>query len=419
MTNTDGTRVAIVDDDPIFAEHISSLLRQHAGMNAVTASNGSQLFKRLDETDVECIVLDYELQGETGLSLGHAIRNKFENPPPIVMLTGAGSERTAAKAFRMGFADYVPKRNLHAEELVWAIKTAITSQREEIAAHSETERLRAQQRVDSLTGLASASFVTARLHELAANHNGEGFSLLAITMRQLDEYRIEFGHQTGEQIFRDFASRISNANLHGGYLGHLDAHKLVCVIEHVCDDMLLKEIERELRIAGTANIDVNGIVTNLAPAFGRAHFMLHGGTVEETISHALDAAQQDEATPQQIDDMPNAGARQPETHRPENDRRSDGAKDHQGEDRRGSQRRVEQRFRVLKRGKITVNGLHSTIDCLVRNISQSGVRIQVDGYFAPPVRFQLEIVGDGRRRWVEKRWQTGNDIGLQYVEEEA
>ncbi len=173
MTNTDGTRVAIVDDDPLFAKHISELLRQHAGMHAITATSGDQLFKRLDETDVECIVLDYELKGETGLALGHAIKNKLAAPPPIVMLTGAGNERTAAKAFRLGFKDYVPKKNLHAEELVWAINTAIMSQRKERAFHAEAERLRAQQRIDSLTGLASASFVKARLNEIAANRNGE------------------------------------------------------------------------------------------------------------------------------------------------------------------------------------------------------------------------------------------------------
>ncbi len=80
-------------------------------------------------------------------------------------------------------------------------------------------------------------------------------------------------------------------------------------------------------------------------------------------------------------------------------------------------RRREQRYRVLKRGKIVIKGLSSVVDCAVRNMSESGAQIRVEGYFVPPNRFQLQIMGHFNEPvWVEKRWQVGNDIGVLFQE---
>lgn len=161
MTCLIGKRVAVVEDDPIFVDHVSSLLQHYADVRAVGVRNGDELLACMDELDFSFILIDYDLGGETG-SLGQASKAVRLNAPPIVMLTGAGSERTATKAFRIGFSDYVSKRNLDPRELLSAVGTAVSHAEEQAKLREENKRLRLLERVDSLTGLVSASFVRAR-----------------------------------------------------------------------------------------------------------------------------------------------------------------------------------------------------------------------------------------------------------------
>ena len=58
--------------------------------------------------------------------------------------------------------------------------------------------------------------------------------------------------------------------------------------------------------------------------------------------------------------------------------------------RRGAQRR-----RVLKAGIIAFNARHSTLPCTVRDVSNSGARLIVDGSINAPDTFELLIELDG------------------------
>jgi two-component system cell cycle response regulator len=427
MSGTKGKRVVLVDDDTLFAEQITALLAHHGGLETICVTNGKDLFKTLDELEVSCVLLDYTLSGETGLGLGQAIKQRYLPSPPIIMLTASGSERTAMKAIRIGFDDYVSKKNLDIKELIWAIDTAVTSHNAEVAMHQETEMLRAQRRVDSLTGYASAGFVQARLNELAFSKDGNGFTVLSILLHHFDDYRLQFGHATSERLFRDFTSRMGDVDLAGGYLGHLSVHRLACIFETRVDPSTIENVTRRIADVATMSMEVDGSRLELSPIFGHSFFPADGSTPEEVVNHAIaEAMKQEEAiaAPHEVmaEQVPEAEASaEMETsggHLPTFDRRS-GAGRADGEDRRQSNRRREPRYRVLKKGKISIRGLNSIVDCVVRNLSESGAQIRVEGYFVPPNRFQLKILGHmDDFIWVEKRWQVGNDIGVLFKKDE-
>ncbi|MCZ4345406.1 response regulator [Devosia neptuniae] len=148
------TRVAVIDDDPLYMEFVASLFTNEGSLHAVKTSTSDELMALLKvDPSIECVVLDYDLGIDTGLALGKAIKDGFEDPPPIIMLTGQGSERTAVKAFRIGFSDYVSKRNLDRSELIRAIQGAIARRKEDRLRLAETDKLRSNARFDSLTGL--------------------------------------------------------------------------------------------------------------------------------------------------------------------------------------------------------------------------------------------------------------------------
>jgi hypothetical protein len=82
---------------------------------------------------------------------------------------------------------------------------------------------------------------------------------------------------------------------------------------------------------------------------------------------------------------------------------------------RQSDRRRIQRHRVLKRGKIVVNGIDPVFDCMIRNLSSKGALLRLDDFYAPPEQFELLIVDSGEKRTAALRWRAGNEIGVQFV----
>ena len=73
------------------------------------------------------------------------------------------------------------------------------------------------------------------------------------------------------------------------------------------------------------------------------------------------------------------------------------------------------RHRVLKAGIIASNGRHLTIACTVRDLSDTGARLRVDGSLNAPDTFELIIEMDGLEADCEVVWRSGKDVGVRYL----
>lgn len=60
----------------------------------------------------------------------------------------------------------------------------------------------------------------------------------------------------------------------------------------------------------------------------------------------------------------------------------------------GGESRATQRRRMLKGGTIVLNEGNSTIDCTVRNLSETGARLKVASIIGIPDNFRLIISGE-------------------------
>jgi hypothetical protein len=71
------------------------------------------------------------------------------------------------------------------------------------------------------------------------------------------------------------------------------------------------------------------------------------------------------------------------------------------------------RARTLKTGKLFFGGFHKTaIDCLILDLSESGVRIETAVMIDAPETAFLQIQGEMIGP-MKKRWATGNQIGFE------
>jgi hypothetical protein len=78
-----------------------------------------------------------------------------------------------------------------------------------------------------------------------------------------------------------------------------------------------------------------------------------------------------------------------------------------------AEKRGHQRHRVFKAGKIGFNR-GSVIDCLVRNVSESGALLQVVTPLGIPDRFDLMIEGEKAPRACRIMWRKERQIGVAF-----
>ena len=78
-----------------------------------------------------------------------------------------------------------------------------------------------------------------------------------------------------------------------------------------------------------------------------------------------------------------------------------------------SERRTANRQRTLKAGTIILNEGFSTIDCLVRNLSESGARLEVDNPLTLPDRFELTL--DGHSKACDVVWKSARHVGIRFA----
>ncbi|MDH2381695.1 PilZ domain-containing protein [Bradyrhizobium sp. CER78] len=71
------------------------------------------------------------------------------------------------------------------------------------------------------------------------------------------------------------------------------------------------------------------------------------------------------------------------------------------------------RHRVLKAGTIEFNG--GAIDCVIRNISETGAALEVTSPVGIPETFNLVLPGDHTKRQCRVAWRRERRIGVRFT----
>ncbi|MBF0474447.1 MAG: response regulator [Deltaproteobacteria bacterium] len=118
MTNI---RVLLVDDE----EQFTSLLAQRLaarGFIAFTAASGDEALARLDQEEVDVIVLDLFMPGKSGIDTLQEIK-RVKPLTEVIMLTGHATVEMAIKGMTLGAFDFLIKPT-ETEDLVEKITKA-------------------------------------------------------------------------------------------------------------------------------------------------------------------------------------------------------------------------------------------------------------------------------------------------------
>ncbi len=104
-----GKRILIADDEPNIVISLDFLLRRN-GYQVLTAADGDEALRQIDEFRPDLVLLDIMLPLKNGFEVCQRIR---ENPEwrstRIVMLTAKGREVEVAKGLALGADVYITK----------------------------------------------------------------------------------------------------------------------------------------------------------------------------------------------------------------------------------------------------------------------------------------------------------------------
>jgi PAS domain S-box-containing protein len=107
MTEKTKLHILCIEDDRgearLFQKHL-----ERAGHRVDLAYDGQEGLAKLEAGAYDAVVIDHLMPGCTGLEVLHTLDERGPLPPTI-MVTGAGDERTAVEAMKLGADDYLVK----------------------------------------------------------------------------------------------------------------------------------------------------------------------------------------------------------------------------------------------------------------------------------------------------------------------
>ena len=200
--------VAVVEDSHFYRGYLVSVLSKRGQFRCHESASRDGLETILAQNAVDCIVLDLDLGQENGIDVAEQLARRPGALPPILMLTGDGTQEFVVKALRLGFKDYFTKRALDVDDLVTAIRRAVKQSREELA-------LRSSATIDSLTGLPNRGAFDHTL-DLECRRAQRDYTPVSLLMVDVDEFKAlndAFGHQAGDECLRRLAKAIRSVVL--------------------------------------------------------------------------------------------------------------------------------------------------------------------------------------------------------------
>lgn len=211
-------KVLAIDDDRadlrLLERHLAKLEEWEVAFVGCRAPE--ECISRLGEVSPDVILVDYVLEGETGLEVMRRVR-ELDDRVPVIMLTGQGSEQVAAEVMRCGADDYIVKGELSPAVLQKAFQNALDRlQRERNQAIAEEEK---RQRLH----MASISHLAAGLAHDLNNMLMGAVGNLELALGDIG------GGEVKEEVQAAMASCASMAELIGRLQGFVRGDAAECV----------------------------------------------------------------------------------------------------------------------------------------------------------------------------------------------
>jgi DNA-binding response OmpR family regulator len=211
-------KILIIDDDSDYRKLLLKwLASEFHGVEVIEFDPQSQGTPGadFDWSLFDILILDYELNlnNATGLDVLKTI-NRNGLFPAIIMLTGAGSEDIAVRAFKAGVTDYLRKEWLDRHKLKIAVDNAFTHLSSNRQYLNSMDEVRKEAHIKSEKVIAEFKSKYAKLHELELKRIKQEREKIKKDLQKQQELlqQIEQERQKAEQARQNLIAEMEKLN---------------------------------------------------------------------------------------------------------------------------------------------------------------------------------------------------------------
>jgi len=207
-------RILIVEDREQSAQRISETLGREHDVEIVPQT--TEAVVRAKGGDYDLVIASLSLDRQDGLRFCATLRSlEATRQTPILIIVDEGDVKRLVRALDIGVNDYL-MRPVERSELVARVRTQLRRKRYSDKLRHSLQLSLEMAITDQLTGLFNRRYMSRHLSTLidSANTTGKPVSFLILDIDYFKQVNDTHGHDIGDEVLREFASRIS-ANVRG------------------------------------------------------------------------------------------------------------------------------------------------------------------------------------------------------------
>ncbi len=271
------TRILVADDDGMLRE-IATAMLENAGFEAEAVASGDAAVAACAARMPDLVLLDVEMPNGNGYQACSRIRAlPGGREVPIVMVTGCDDAASINLAYDAGATDFVVKP-INWPLLAHRIRYVLRGAR----AQAHIQRLAY---FDALTGLPNREWIgeyLARSLEAAAQ-SAQPVALLFVDLDQFKRINDTLGHETGDALLSQVATRLTAALGYAGsgaQLARVGGDEFIVVLTGDAGVEAASRCAQRVQSALTTPFVQGGYEFVVTPSIGIALYPEHGSDVQ-------------------------------------------------------------------------------------------------------------------------------------------
>lgn len=271
MTGHISARVLVADDSLLIRTVLRKQLEEH-GHVVTTAVDGLDTLRTCREHPPDVILLDIEMPNLDGHGVLAELRADARTADiPVVFLTARTTTEDVVEGLRLGAHDYL-RKPFEPAELLARVSAAFRVKCLQDELRRRNAELEALIRVDALTGLPNRRHMQEQLVAAAAAARRHDRSMVVL-MADVDHFKRvndRFGHDAGDEVLREVASRLASACRTEDVVGRWGGEEFLVVAQSTDASGASALGERFRSAAAATPIQVRDASTTITVSIGAA-----------------------------------------------------------------------------------------------------------------------------------------------------
>ncbi|MFD0987139.1 PleD family two-component system response regulator [Methyloligella solikamskensis] len=205
---SDGGKILLVEDRPSAAERVVDALSPHYDVELET--DPSRALLELPDAGYDLMIVSLGLQHADGLRLCSQVRSLDRTRHlPILIIVEEGESARLLRGLDIGVNDYI-SRPIDPAELLARVRTQVKRKRYVHYLRTRLEESVEMAVLDPLTALHNRRYMNSHLTTLfdESAQSGRPLSVLVIDIDYFKAVNDTYGHDVGDLVLKDFATRI-------------------------------------------------------------------------------------------------------------------------------------------------------------------------------------------------------------------